>query len=313
MQVGIALPHFGPAASPEAILQVAQKAEELGFDSVWALDRLLWPLQATSKYPGTPSGHLPEVMRNTYDPFTVLTFVAAHTGRVRLGTSVLVMSYRSPVVVAKMGATLDLLSGGRLILGLGSGWSRDEFIAVNQPWEERDERTDEFLRVLRMLWAAEEVSFEGRYYRVPKSIFLPRPVQRPRPPIWIGGNSPRAIRRAAEYGDGWHPTSRVDPSVLVREMKRLREWAEKAGREPQGIALTLRWNAVPDLRHETAVREMADRLRRFQEAGVEHICFDLNIPRPSSLPLMLEAMRRLMEEVIGRLSEDKKKYPRFPN
>ena len=109
MKFGIALPHIGPTASPEAIIEVAQKAEAFGFDSVWALDRLLWPLQPTSKYPGNPRGELPAVMQNTYDPLTVLTFVAACTQKVRLGTSVLVASYRSPVVVAKMGATLDVL------------------------------------------------------------------------------------------------------------------------------------------------------------------------------------------------------------
>ena len=302
MQVGIALPHFGPAASPEAIIQIAQKAEGLGFDSVWALDRLLWPLQATAKYPGNPRGELPAVMQNTYDPLTVLTFAAAHTKRVRLGTSVLVASYRSPLVVAKMGATLDVLSGGRLILGLGSGWSKDEFIAVNQPWTEKDERADEFIKALCALWTTEPVSFAGKYCRVPKSIFLPKPLQRPRPPIWIGGNSRRAIRRAAEFGDSWHPTSRLSPSVLAEEMKHLREFAQRAGRDPKAVSLTLRWNVLPDLRQKTAIQEAAGKLRQYQEAGVRHICFDLNLPQPASLAVMLETMQRLMEEVIPRLS-----------
>src|SRR3972149_11193085 len=159
MQVGIALPHFGPAASPKAILDVAQRAEALRFDSVWALDRLLWPLRATSKYPGNPKGNLPGVMQNTYDPLTVLAYVAAHTKRVRLGTSVLVTAYRSPVVVAKMVATLDLLSEGRLILGVGSGWSADEFTSVNQDIAYRDDQTDEFLKVIKLLWTASEFFF----------------------------------------------------------------------------------------------------------------------------------------------------------
>ena len=193
------------------------------FDSVRVLDRLLWPLYPTSKYPGNPTGQLPAVMQNTYEPLTVLSFVAARTHRVALGTSVLVAPYRSPVVVAKMGATLDVLSGGRFILGLGAGWSADEFNTVGQSLSERHQRTDEYLRVLHELWTVEEPSFEGSYYRVPKSVFLPKPVQKPRPPIWIGGNSRRAIRRAAELGDGWHPTNRLSPSALAEEMRCLRQ------------------------------------------------------------------------------------------
>lgn len=301
MQFGIALPHIGPLASSEAIIEVAQKAEALGFDSVWALDRLLWPLQPTSKYPGNPNGELPTVMQNTYDPLTVLTFVTAHTQKLRLGTSVLVASYRSPVVVAKMGSTLDVLSGGRLILGVGAGWSADEFTAVNQRITERNEQTDEFLRALHELWTKEEPCFEGRYYRIPRSIFLPKPLQKPRPPIWIGGNTKRALRRAAELGDGWHPTNRLSPSELAEGMKYLRHLAQKTGRDPNAIIPTVRWNAIPALTERSAVKKMVQKLRAYREAGVQHICFDLNIPKPSSHSAMLETMGRLIRDVIVKL------------
>jgi len=148
VQFGIALPHFGPTASLDGIIEVAQKAESLGFDSLWVLDRLLWPLEPASKYPGNPRGELPSVMQNTYDPFITLAFVAARTQKIRLGTSVLVASYRSPLVVAKMGATLDLLSGGQFIFGLGAGWSADEFRAVNQNMNDRNEQMMNFLKCL---------------------------------------------------------------------------------------------------------------------------------------------------------------------
>jgi len=298
MQFGIALPHIGPAASPEAIAQVAEEAEAVGFDSVWVLDRLLWPLQPASKYPGNASGLLPAAMQTTYDPLTVLAFVAARTRKVFLGTSALVAPYRSPVVVAKMGATLDVMSGGRLILGIGAGWSADEFAAVGQPFLERHERTDEFLRVVDELWTAEEPSFEGTYYRLPKSIFLPQPLQKPRPPIWIGGNTRRAIRRAAEFGDGWHPTNRLSPSALAEGMKSLRELAQNRGRDREAVQLTLRWNALPDLSDPAAQAELAQKLRAYQDVGVAHICFDLNIPRPCSLSSMLETMRTLTQGVL---------------
>lgn len=301
MQFGIALPHIGPAASPEAIIEVAQKAEALGFDSVWALDRLLWPLQPASKYPGNPQGRLPTVMQNSYDPLTVLTFVAAYTHRVLLGTSVLVAPYRSPAVVAKMGATLDVLSGGRFILGLGVGWSADEFAAVNEKITERNEQTDEFLKVIDQLWKAAEPCFEGRYYRIPRSIFLPKPLQKPRPPIWIGGNSRRVLRRAAVFGDAWHPTSRLSPATLTEEMKCLRELAYQASRDPDDVTLSLRWNGFPDITDSSNVPIVVQKLCDYQEAGVQHVCIDLNIPQSVSLPFMLETMDSLMHEVIPKL------------
>lgn len=301
MKFGVALPHFGPGACPEAIVEVAQKAELFGFDSVWALDRLLWPLKPMSRYPGNPRGELPAVMQNTYDPLIALTFAAACTRKVRLGTSVLVASYRSPILAAKMGATLDQLSGGRFILGLGAGWSAEEFAVSGQSLEERHQYTDEYLLVLRELWTAEEPSFTGKYFQIPKSIFLPRPLQKPHPPIWIGGNSKRALRRAAELGDGWHPTSRIGASALAKEIKYIRESAANAGRDPEAITLSVRWNASRSLAHGFVVEDIVRTLDEYRESGVEHVCFDLNLPQPSSVAEMLETMQRLALEVMPRL------------
>jgi probable F420-dependent oxidoreductase len=243
---------------------------------------------------------LPAVMRNTYDPLIALTFVAARTQKVRLGTSVLVASFRSPILAAKMGASLDQLSGGRFILGLGAGWSADEFAVSGQPLKERHQYTDEYLRVIRELWTAEEPSFAGKYYQIPKSIFLPKPLQKPHPPIWIGGNSQRALRRAAELGDGWHPTQRVKPAAMAEEIKCLRSLAEKAGRSPDAVQPTLRWN-VSSLTRTFPVNEVAETLRQYRQAGVRHVCFDFNIPLPSSRSAVLEAMERLMREAIPQV------------
>ncbi|MBI4523479.1 MAG: LLM class F420-dependent oxidoreductase [Deltaproteobacteria bacterium] len=304
MKLGIALPHFGPLANTEAIITVARKAEALGFDSLWVLDRLLWPLEPSSKYPGNPRGEMPTPMQITYDPLTVLSFVAAHTQKVRLGTSVLVAGYRSPVVVAKMASTLDVLSGGRLILGLGSGWSADEFASVGQSLVERNERTDEFLELLDELWGEKAAcfpGFEGKYYRVPRSIFLPRPVQKPRPQIWIGGNSVRVLRRVAKFADAWHPTSRLSPAELAQAMRRIRELAREEGRDTSSVALTLRWNAFPDITERSNIAVAAQRLREYREIGIEHICIDLNIPQPVSLAYMIDIMEALMREVVPRI------------
>lgn len=295
MEFGVALPHIGPGSNAAAIMEVAERAEALGYDSLWALDRLLWPVRPASKYPGNPRGELPTVMQTVYEPLTSLAFVAARTKRIRLGTSVLVAAYRSPVLAAKIGATLDALSNGRLILGLGAGWSADEFAAANQSIEERDLRTDEFIVAVRELWTAKEPSFSGRYYRFPPSIFLPRPVQQPHPPIWIGGNSKRAIRRAAELGDGWHPTSRLAPAAFAGEVKYLRRAAEQAGRNPDRITLSLRWNSLPEPADKPQLENVQRALHGYRDAGVQHICFDLNIPQPRPLAAMMEMMERLKE------------------
>ncbi len=301
MKLGIALPHFGPHVSPQAIITVARHAESLGFASLWVLDRLLWPIEPVSKYPGNPRGELPFPMRNTYDPLVVLSFVAAHTEKLLLGTSVLVAAYRSPAVTAKMIATLDQLSKGRTILGLGVGWSADEFTAVGRGIEDRNQQADEFIQVLRKLWTMEESSFDGKFYHVPRSVFLPKPLQKSGPPIWIGGNSERALRRVAAYGDGWHPTSRMPISELKEKIARARATAKQHGRKSDDIALTLRWNAFPDLALPENRPLVAEKLRDYREAGVEHICIDLNIPAPTSLDSMAENMERLMREIIPGL------------
>ncbi len=301
MQFGIALPHIGPEASQIALIEVAQSAERLGFHSLWVLDRLLWPLEPKSRYPGNPRGSLPAVMKTTYEPLTVLSFVSAHTRKLRLGTSVLVAGYRSPVLLAKMAATLDQLCGGRLILGLGAGWSADEFAAAGQTLSGRYGRIDEYIRALKTLWTEEMPAFEGNFYRVPKTIFLPKPVQQPHPPIWIGGNSNAAVRCAAQFGDGWHPTNRLNVSGVGQSIEFLRELARSAGRDPNRIALSLRWNAIADLAEPNNVKAMISQLRAYRDVGVQHVCFDLNIPTPRRLAAMKESMTRLAAEIIFKI------------
>jgi len=298
MKIGIALPHFGPAASTDAIVMVARKAEALGFASLWVLDRLLWPMHPKSKYPGNPRGELPRPMQNTWDPLVVLGFAAAHTEKLLLGTSVLVASYRNPAVVAKMMATLDLLSRGRLIMGLGVGWSQEEFATVGQSLQQRNEQADEFIEVVKGLWQTDESHFAGKHFSVPHCIFLPKPLQKPHPPIWIGGNSSRALRRVASYGDAWHPTSRMPISELTEKMQRIREMAQRLGRRSDQIALSLRWNSFPDVTSREGVSVVKEKLHEYEAAGVDHICVDLNIPLPVPVSFMTESMERLMTEIV---------------
>jgi probable F420-dependent oxidoreductase len=299
MQFGFALPHVGTEANKEAIVAVAQRAEALGFDSLWVLDRLLWPSKPTAKYPGTPDGRLPKEMQVVYDPLTVLTFVAASTQKVQLGTSVLVAMYRNPVIMAKIGATLDQLSGGRFIFGVGVGWNADEFTAVGQPVQKRGRMTDEYLHVVKMLWTADEPSFSGKYFRLPPSVFQPKPLQKPHPPIWIGGSVRATLRRVVKYGTGWHPTTRLSPTAMAAALAHLREEAERVGRDPAEIELSLRWNAFPRLADKSQLDKVIDTLGEYNKLGVTHVLCEMNIPAQQPVGVMLETMEQIAADVMS--------------
>ncbi|MBM4246385.1 MAG: LLM class flavin-dependent oxidoreductase, partial [Deltaproteobacteria bacterium] len=208
MRFGIAVPNYGPLATAENMVRLARRAEALGLDSIWVADHLVAPVGVQSIYPFDKSpdpkpGDM-GVIEEFYEPLTTLAFLAGTTSRIRLGVSVYVMPYRNPVVTAKTVATLDALSGGRAIFGVGVGWLREEFTALGQDARHRGRVTDEYLEVCRRLWRDEVAEFAGRHYTLPAVRSGPKPVQRPWPPIWIGGNSEAAERRAIALGDGLH-------------------------------------------------------------------------------------------------------------
>ena len=173
MRLGFALPQVGPLAGAEALIRVAKRAEDLGFDSLWVLDRVLWPVDPQSPYP-VGDGTLPELYKNVLDPLETLTFVAAHTTKIGLGTSVLNIPFYNPTLLARRLSTLDVLSGGRLQVGFGNGWSPDEYEAVGTSLKTRGKRADESLQVLEAIWTTDPVEFEGEYYRIPKSCIGPK-------------------------------------------------------------------------------------------------------------------------------------------
>jgi probable F420-dependent oxidoreductase len=237
MKVGISLPQLGPQASPENLISVATRAEELGYDSVWVLERMLWPLNPKEPYPASPDGKLPESYQNVLDPLETLTFVAAHTRRVRLGTSVLVLPYHTPVQLARRIATLDLLSGGRVEVGVGVGWSHDEFEAAGTPFEKRGARSDEFLEAMIDLWTKDPVSFDGAFYRIPESKVGPKPVQKPHPPLYIAGFGEYTFKRAARFGNGWNPGGIMGFDEMEASIKLLNQVARREGRGPMEVVL----------------------------------------------------------------------------
>jgi probable F420-dependent oxidoreductase len=201
------LPNLGPLGGPDALIRVAQRAEALDYHSAWVADRLLYPVAPRTPYPATPDGSLPEYFKRCLDPVEALTFVAGHTRRITLGTSVLNMPFYNPVVLARRLATLDLLSGGRARVGLGQAWSADELEAAGADPKARASRGDEFIAVLKAMWGPDPVEFRGQHFRVARSIVGLKPVQPPRPPIYLAGYVPRALQRTASLADGWLPAN----------------------------------------------------------------------------------------------------------
>ncbi len=241
MRTGFVLPQVGPAASPQAIVHVAQRAEALGYDSVWVTERLLYPLKPQTPYPVTPDGSLPEPYKTVFDPLETLTFVAAQTRRIAVGTSVLDMPFYNPVLLARRLTTLDVLSGGRLRVGLGQGWSKDEYDAAGIAPRGLGRRADEFVQVLKAVWTTDPVEFHGRYFQIPRSIIQPKPVQKPHPPLYLAAYAPGALKRAATLANGWNPTG-VPLDGMKQMMAGLKEMAKAAGRDSASIELVVRAN-----------------------------------------------------------------------
>jgi len=269
MEFGVVLPHVGPQARErvvERIQTVARHAETLGYHSVWAADHIAMPTNLVSKYPYHPEGKFPvDVADNFLEPLTVLSYVAACTSRVRLGTGVLIIPYRNPVVTAKILSTLDVLSNGRVILGAGVGWMAEEFAYLNSPYRERGARTDEYLQVMKTLWTQEDPQFHGRFFNFSDLRCEPRPVQKPHPPIWIGGHSQAALRRTATIGDGWygHVFWR-NPEQMPQDIHTIKRFAEQAGRDPNSLTY-----AAPA--YERTFEDVLRSLPSYQKAGLEHV------------------------------------------
>ena len=236
MKVGVFLPQVGEYATKENILYIAKEAEKEGIDSLWVLDRLLWPMHPQTPYGGSPDGILPVEFQNVFDPLTVLTYVAGVTKRILLGTSIIDMLFESPVLLAKRIATLDILSDGRTIAGLGIGWSKDEYEVSGVPYKDKGTRADEFLQALKKIWTDEIVEFKGQFYNIPASKIGPKPLQKPHPPILLGGFSPKTFSRIVNYANGWIGIAGFGPlEQLEHVINGLKENARKHDKDPSKI------------------------------------------------------------------------------
>lgn len=259
MEVGIVLP--GSALTPpDLIVAAAQAVEERGFHSVWAPEHVVFFEEYASRYPYAEDGKLRGFDGGMIEPWTLLSFVASHTKKVRLGSSVCLIPQRNPVYTAKQIADLDFLSGGRVDVGVGVGWLREEFEALQVPFERRGARTRDYLQVMQALWTQEVSSFEGEFYTLPPCIQTPKPVQDPHPPFIFGGESDAALRRVADFGGGWMGANLM-PEDLPAKLERLDRMLAERGRPRSDIKLLVMPNRAPK----------AELFPRYEELGVEQV------------------------------------------
>jgi len=279
MKIGFSLPHMGDIATPENIAYAARFGETEGFDSLWVIDRILWPSEPQTPYPPSPDGSWPEVYQNVIDPIETLTYVAGITQKIKLATGIIDMLYQNPLILANRLAALDNLSKGRLLLGLGLGHSKDEFQAAGVPFKNRGERADEFLQVLNKVWYDEIVEHKGKFYSIPKSVIGPKPYQK-KIPLYLAGFSPKALRRIISSGaNGWVGIPQLGLDYFKAGQEQLRKAAQERGRDPQSIeypVLLFPEVSGTDLGADRrpmngSIEQIVEDIREFEKLGVNHV------------------------------------------
>jgi probable F420-dependent oxidoreductase len=311
MRYGFYLPTRGACATPDALDTIVRHAEALGFVSVMIADHVVFPTTIASKYPYTVTGEFPGG-GDALAQLPLAAFIAGRAPTLRLVTSVMILPHRNPVVTAKMLATIDVLSQGRLTVGVGVGWLREEFQALAAPdFDRRGAVSDEYLRIFKTLWTDDPAHFEGQFYRFESLRCLPPPVQKPHPPLWIGGHSPAALRRVARYGDGWHPVGAnaavpLPPAELRASLDELYRLTEAEGRDPSRLTISYK---APVYEPATATRDGQSRrpfagspaqiaadITAYEKVGVSELVFDF---RSDELTETLERMERFATTVMA--------------
>ena len=289
---------------------MAQSAESEGFDSLWVFERLLWPINPQTPYPATPDGSLPIEYQTMFDPLETLTYVAANTNRIALGTSVIDMLFHNPVILARRFATLDILSEGRAVCGLGIGWSKDEYQASNIPLNDRGKRADEFIQALKRIWTDDVVEFKGKFYSIPPSKIGPKPIQKPHPPIYVGGFNPNTFSRIVNYdANGWLGLIGGPLEYIDNTIKTIKDMANKANKDPNNFkVILLTYPNVLDSKNQSTTTTNQDQrfpltgtidqagrdIERIKQMGIDHIVFGYNfIPVGRDLDKMLDVTKNL--------------------
>jgi probable F420-dependent oxidoreductase len=306
VRIAVSLPNVGLDHGKEMLLPVAQAAERLGFDSVFAAHHVVLPYERDSRYPYQRSGT--EVAMSPgmqwLDPLVALSLVAGATDRIGLGTSVLVLPYRNPVNLAAEAAALDVLSDGRLVLGVGAGWMREEFEALGLDPRERGARTDEYIQVLRTLWTEDPASFAGEFVSFDGIVLATTPRREGGPPVWVGGNTDAGLRRALRHGDGWHGFE-VFPDEMPDIRERLARVGEEVGRDPAELELSVARGLIPPGREDESfvpdrrmlggsAQAIVDELHAYAEQGVGLVLIQVSL----LAPLVPEALEWVAAEVL---------------
>ena len=295
--LGFGLPVSGSWATPDTMLRVARRAEDLGYASLWTFQRVLYPVD----------GEIGAAYRSVHDVVVPLAFVAGHTERIGLGTATICAPFTAPAMLAKTLTSLDVVSGGRLTAGVGIGWMRQEYAAAGVPFERRGARMDEYLRCLTALWTQDPVEFAGEFYTVPPSHVSPSPLQRPHPPVLLGGSAAPALRRAGRLAQGWISSSRQDLTRIGESVETVRDGAREAGRDPDAVRIVVR--GLVDLADDDpggqrrplqGTREQVlDDLAALRAQGVTEVFLDLNFsPRVVSPAVGAAAALDYAERVL---------------
>lgn len=311
MKIGFALPQVGPFCDPAVIAAAARRGEELGYTSAWVNDRVLWPTVPRAPYPASADSALPEQWQRNLDPLDVLTFAAAHTTTLRLGTSVLVLPFYNPILLARRLTTVDVLSNGRLVAGFGLGWSPDEYRAARVPMAGQASRLEDSLDVIEKIWAGGAVEHESPFVTLAESVFDTRPVQRPRPPVYLAAYTPAGLARIARRADGWIPAG-VPISAVQGMRQAISQIATDAGRDPADIGCVVRANmhiadGLPDGAERppfcgTLHQVMTD-VEQCAEIGVDEVLIEVqfspDVTRPEHFFDHLERFAALIAQTVS--------------
>jgi probable F420-dependent oxidoreductase len=314
LKVGITLPQAGEQSTKENIVRTAKTAEDEGFDSLWVFERLLWPINPQTPYVATSDGSLPVEYQNILDPLETLTYVAANTNKIALGTSVIDMLFHNPVILARRFATLDVLSEGRSIAGFGIGWSKDEYQVSNIPFQNRGKRADEFIQVLKKIWTDDVVEFKGKYYSIPASKIGPKPIQKPHPPIYLGGFSPNTFSRIVNYDtNGWLAVVGGSLEYIDNTIKSIKDIAMKSNKDPTNfkVILLAHLNIALDSKSQSTssttnegqrfpftgtIDQIGNDIKRIKQMDIDHIVFGyVFIPVGGDVNKMSEITKQLAQ------------------
>jgi probable F420-dependent oxidoreductase len=310
MRIGVTVPNVHETLAERTTMEaVARLADELGFDSIWCNDHVaIAGAPDADAEPAYVAAYAEQRGRHVYEPLIALAYLAAVTRRVLLGTSVYLLPLRNPVLAAKQAVSLDRLSEGRLVLGVGVGWLAGEFAALGVPYGERGSRTDEAIAVFKALCVEDSADFDGRHHSFAAVEFLPKPHQRPHPPLWIGGRSDAAMRRAARAGDAWHP-SHLSTDELRRRIPELRAECERAGRSPGEVMVTTRRRVVlgpppadadPSRLLQGGAGAIAATVAKLEQIGVGHLVVE--VPGSTEAEL-LENLDWFGREVLPEIAD----------